>query len=285
MLTTEEKVFSLNGDVGPQSLLDNRAMAYGDGLFETMCLQGGRVCFLGFHIERLLDGAGRLGFALDVAVLKSELEAFVAHLKSDQVYDGVIKVLLARGGAAEGYRYDTGLDDELRLLSYRPRVFFQPESLEGIRSIRCHTTLAVNPKLAGMKHLNRLEQVLARAEWSDPSVREGLMYLDSGELIEGTMSNVFCVKAACLYTPDLSMAGVCGIMRRVIIELLAPALGLDIVVGRLAEEDVLSADEVFISNSLIGIWPLKSYETKEWSYWPVAHRLQLVLESCRESHA
>jgi 4-amino-4-deoxychorismate lyase len=284
MLMTEETIFSLNGDIGPQSLLDNRAMAYGDGLFETMSLRAGRVHFLTFHIERLVNGARRLGLSLDVAGLKAELVRFIAYLESRQVHDGVLKVLLVRGGAAQGYRYDADHSDALRLVSYRSCGEFERERVSGIKVIKCHTTLAENPKLAGMKHLNRLEQVLARAEWSDPSVREGLMYLDNGELIEGTMSNVFCVRGKCLLTPDLSKAGVSGVMRRVIIELLAPSLGLDVSVGELTERDVLLADEVFISNSLIGIWPIKSYQNKEWSHWPWVTRLQSALEHHRESY-
>jgi 4-amino-4-deoxychorismate lyase len=115
--------------------------------------------------------------------------------------------------------------------------------------------LAEQPTLAGIKHLNRLEQVLARAEWSDPAIAEGLMLDQSSRLIEGTMSNVFLVRGGVVYTPRLHRCGVAGIVRELVLQRLAAECA-PVREADLTLDDVSAADEVFLTNSLIGIWPV-----------------------------
>jgi 4-amino-4-deoxychorismate lyase len=118
--------------------------------------------------------------------------------------------------------------------------------------------MAHNPLLAGIKHLNRLEQVLARAEWRD-DFAEGLMCGAEGEIIEGTMSNVFLVRHGALVTPDLALCGVEGVMRSLVLDA-ARRLGHAVQVRRVTQDDLAQAEEVFLTNSLIGIWPVRSLD-------------------------
>jgi 4-amino-4-deoxychorismate lyase len=114
----------------------------------------------------------------------------------------------------------------------------------------------VNPGLAGIKHLNRLDQVLARNEWQADGIAEGLMLDPTQRIIEGTMSNLFVVKAGCLFTPDLSQAGIAGIMREIVMDVAAEA-GVPCTVTSMTLAELARADELFLCNSIIGIWPVQ----------------------------
>jgi 4-amino-4-deoxychorismate lyase len=144
----------------------------------------------------------------------------------------------------------------------------------------CEARLGSNLQLAGIKHLNRLEQVLARQEWEEPDIREGLLLDEEGHVIEGTMSNLFAVKRGTLVTPDLTRCGVAGIMRTVVMEQ-AGHLGLDVSVKPLPLADVEQADELFLTNSLIGIWPVIGLENRTWSTGPVSRQLQKRLANMK----
>ncbi len=137
--------------------------------------------------------------------------------------------------------------------------------------------LGCNPGLAGVKHLNRLEQVLARAEWDDPSIVEGLMRDADGHVVEGTMSNLFAVLDGVLLTPELSLCGVRGIMREIVLET-AARCGLAPVERKIPTEALLRADEVFLTNSLIGVWPVRRFESEEFPVGDVTRRLMGALE-------
>ncbi len=119
----------------------------------------------------------------------------------------------------------------------------------------CQTRLAVQPMLAGLKHLNRLEQVLARAEWSDAEVAEGLMCDVDGHLIEGVATNLFLVNNERIVTPDLRRCGVAGVMRQVLLEQL-PGIELPMEVRDVAVEELDVADECFLTNAVVGVWPV-----------------------------
>jgi len=126
---------------------------------------------------------------------------------------------------------------------------------QGVKIRLCTTRLGDNPVLAGIKHLNRLEQVLARQEWMDDDIHEGLLMDADGNLVEGTMSNLFIVSNGVLMTPDLSCCGVAGIMRTIILEQ-AEQQGMDTRITKISRQALQEADEAFLSNSLIGIWPV-----------------------------
>lgn len=133
----------------------------------------------------------------------------------------------------------------------------------------CRTPLARQPALAGIKHLNRLEQVLARREWDDPAIAEGLLCDEHGQVIEGVMSNLFVVAQGRVLTPNLSECGVAGIMRAYLLAQ-SQALGFTSVVAPLSQAGLYEAEEVLLCNSVIGIWPVAQIDRDgQWHTLPV----------------
>jgi len=243
----------LNGRPTDSITVADRGLAYGDGLFETIKVIDAHPQFLVLHLARLTRGCARLDIRLDVIQLCTEIgQLFANH--SASLRDGVLKIIITRKAFGRGYQPQVNTSGE-RLLIFYPQIFIQPEPLStGVQVRLCRQRLAEQPRLAGIKHLNRLEQVLARAEWSDPTIAEGLMLDQGSRLIEGTMSNVFLVRDGRIYTPRLQRCGVAGIVRELILQQMSDCAPIR--EDDLSVDDLLAADEVFLSNSLIGIWPV-----------------------------
>ncbi|MGE8495983.1 MAG: aminodeoxychorismate lyase [Pseudomonas sp.] len=259
-------------DGRPAELLSvtDRGLAYGDGLFETIAVTDGRPTFLDRHMARLLAGCVRLGLPLDADVVRAELLQFCASLG-----EGVAKLTVTRGDGQRGYAPPQPTVAR-RILQGSAKPAYPAAHAElGVRLFPCTTRLSEQPLLAGLKHLNRLEQVLARAEWADSDHAEGLMCSLSGQVIEGVFSNLFLVKDGRLLTPDLSRCGVAGVMRA---ELLAQAalLGIDSEVREITLDELLAADEVFVCNSVYGVWPVRSLQASDWPVGPLTRKLQAL---------
>jgi 4-amino-4-deoxychorismate lyase len=191
---------------------------------------------------------------LDIDLEATRLRAEIAELTARH-RDGILKLIITRRALTRGYQSPPAAPAE-RLLIFYPQLFTAPESLSaGVQVRLCRQRLAEQPKLAGIKHLNRLEQVLARAEWDDPAIAEGLMLDQCSRLIEGTMSNLFLVRAGAVYTPRLHRCGVAGVVRELVIQRMAAECA-SVFEADLTLDDLYAADEVFLTNSLIGIWPV-----------------------------
>lgn len=257
--------------------LGDRGLAYGDGLFETIAVRGGRAILLPRHLARLGEGLRRLSIDLDLAALEAELRAFFAELG-----DGVAKLLITRGDGLRGYAPPQPSSPRRILLGSPLPGYPASHAQEGIRLYPCATRLAEQPLLAGLKHLNRLEQVLARGEWSDPAFTEGLMRDVSGRVIEGVFSNLFLIRDGVLLTADLSRCGVAGVMRAELLEQ-AARLGIPCVVRDIAFEELAQADEVFVCNSLYGIWPVRELAGCVWPAGPLTRKLQAIVRSLLDS--
>ena len=148
----------------------------------------------------------------------------------------------------------------------------------------CQTRLAPQPLLAGLKHLNRLEQVLARDEWRAADIHEGVMCDSDGNVIEGVMSNLFLVRDGTLLTPDLSNCGVAGIIRQVVLEI-AQALDIETNIGPITGADLNRADELFVTNSVIGLWPVKALEARRFDVGRISRTIAAELERRREAQS
>ncbi|HYL01852.1 MAG TPA: aminodeoxychorismate lyase [Steroidobacteraceae bacterium] len=248
----------------------DRGLHYGDGLFETLACVGGRARFLSLHLARLALGCERLGLPAPAPEeLRQEIRRLAARSER-----GIVKLILTRGAArARGYR-TTGTEKATRItLRYRWEPDDPQLALEGVRVRTARLRLGENPALAGLKHCNRLEQVLARREWSDPAIAEALMFSSTDHLISGTMSNVFLVAGAKLRTPRLDRCGVAGIMRSVVLRE-AAAAGIAAEEALLEASDLARAPELFLTSALIGVRPVRSVDGECRSPGAVTRELQ-----------
>jgi 4-amino-4-deoxychorismate lyase len=270
----------VDGEPANSVPLDDRGLQFGDGLFETLVVQSGEAQFLTRHIARLAAGCERLEFPdIDWQLLRDEITAFTENRQT-----GVLKLILTRGSSRRGYAVAD--NPPLRRILCLSDVSQWPDNpaSRGIRARMCHMRLAIQPLLAGLKHLNRLEQVLARREWQDEAIREGLLCDTQERVIEGTMSNLFLVNDGVLQTPRLDACGVAGVMRSVIIDL-AEQTSLPLEIGVLSRQDVAQASEVFICNSLIGIWPVVMIDNVgKYPVGTLTRRLQTLLQNHDESN-
>lgn len=229
----------------------DRGLAYGDGLFETIALVDGEPRHWERHMARLRTGADRLAIPCPTAEiwredLRTLLDADAAPgVPANRM---VLKLMLTRGSGPRGYAPQANPTPR-RLVQLAPWPAGSGETLA--RVILCTTPLARSPLLAGLKHLNRLEQVLAAREVVDAGAEEGLMLDTAGELIAGTRGNVFLLEAGTLRTPPLEQAGICGIMREVILET-AASFGLRAAVEPLGLPDLQQCEGLIFTNSLRG---------------------------------
>lgn len=229
----------------------DRGLNYGDGLFETLAVRDGRARLFDWHLERLASGAARLGIPLpERGLLHGEVTAAWPAGR------GVVRIVLTRGSGPRGYRPPSD-PRPLRIVSGMPWPERDPACwLEGVRLRWCSTRLGRNPRLAGIKHLNRLEQVLARAEWDDEAIAEGLMMDDLGNVIGGTHTNVIAVLDEGLVTPALDACGVAGVMRRAF-RGWAQGQGIAVAERGLAASELARARGLILTNALIGAWPVR----------------------------
>ncbi|KRP57932.1 aminodeoxychorismate lyase [Pseudomonas trivialis] len=253
--------------------LNDRGLAYGDGLFETVAVKGGRPVLLERHLQRLEEGCRRLALAADHHLIRNEIQAYAAALG-----DGVLKLILTRGDSLRGYGINPGAPVRRVLQGSAPAAYPPGHETVGIRLFPCATRLAEQPLLAGLKHLNRLEQVIARAEWQDAEHAEGLMLDMSGRVIEGVFSNLFLVRDGTLLTADLNRCGVAGVMRAEILAR-AQALGIPVAVADISLEHLQQADEVFVCNSVYGIWPVRGCAAMSWPVGPLTRKLQGIVRA------
>ena len=266
------------------SALD-RGLHFGDGVFETIaCLQG-RPRFLTLHLERLARGCRALGFEPPAGgMLREEVE----RLASAQARS-IVKLIVTRGPAiVRGYAV-SGREQATRVAIRYPWSVEDPVLQQQGVSVRvAATTLGENPALAGLKHCNRLEQILARAEPDAGTAAEALMLSRSGNLISGTMTNVFLVdgtqRAPRLRTPAIELCGVAGVMRRVVLREAARA-GIATAECPLWPADLDAATEVFLTNARVGIWPVARLEARTLPPGPVTRRMQSLLRPLLEEPA
>jgi 4-amino-4-deoxychorismate lyase len=226
----------------------DRGLQYGDGLFETMRVERRTVRLIEYHLERVLQGCRRLKIeAPQEQRLRGELER-AAKLHGS----GVLKLIITRGVGPRGYR-PSGSERSTRILSIAARPRARGRSQGKALTVRlCRLKLGTNEALAGLKTLNRLESVLARSEWRDPRIGEGLLRDANDHIVCGTMSNLFLRRGKLLVTPLLDRCGVAGVMRRWVLKQ-APAIGLKIAIRRISLRDLRSAEEVFMTNALSGV--------------------------------
>lgn len=268
-----EPAWLIDGEQNAGLPPDDRGLAYGDGLFETIAAPGGRMRRFEQHYARLCDSCARLGFA---PPQREQIESDINQL-APQGLDHVVKLIVSRGSGGRGYCPPTETTPR-RLVGVFPWPDYPRKNYrDGVRVIRCTTRLGENPALAGLKHLGRLEQVLGQQEVAATHADEGVMRAFSGQLISGTMSNIFLVVDSVLLTPAIVRCGIAGVMRGAIMEV-ARELGIEVVETELMPDVLDTADEVFLSNSVIGIWPVSVLENIAFSVGSLTQSLMRQLE-------
>jgi 4-amino-4-deoxychorismate lyase len=257
----------------------DRGLQYGDGIFETMRVRRRAIRLLEFHLERLYRGCQRLQIrAPEPLPLRRELERIASRRTQ-----GVLKLIVTRGCGPRGYR-PGGNERATRIATLHALPHgAADEAPETVRLCVCATRLSTNPSLAGLKTLNRLDSVLARTEWTDARIWEGLMRDADGNWVCGTMSNLFLRRGTALLTPRLDRCGVAGVMRRWILER-AASLRLRAAERRIRWQDLKSAEEVFMSNAVVGMRSVRTIEcahlgTLRFDRSDAAVRLRTLLDS------
>ena len=267
----------VNGTAGDAVSALDRGLGYGDGVFRTFLLRGGKPVLWRRHYAKLASDCNALGIACPAAdILTRDVETLAAGEP-----DSVVKIIVTRGSAPRGYAFSRTIAPT-RIVSSSPMPAYPHEYYDrGVRVHRCRLRLAAQPALAGVKHLNRLEQVLARAEWNDPAIAEGVLCDADDKIIGGVMSNLFLVRDGVLVTPDLKRCGVAGVTRALVLEL-ARENGLAARIDEICIDDLLAAEAVLLVNSVIGVWQVAALDRKTWRRSIFSDQIGKWLEGARD---
>lgn len=243
----------VNGDAADVVSVNERSLQFGDGLFETMLVHNGEVVMLDAHLQRLQRDADRLAIAYPGnECLLQDIDSLLQHGNRSE---GVIKIILTRGCSDRGYAFDDSIRGN-RIARYSnidagSSSILSGELLSGELCL-CKTHASVNPTLSGIKHLNRLENVLARNEFDAQQYMDGIMLDSRGYAIEGTMSNLFTIVGDTLLTPFLEQSGINGVMRQAVLDIAADE-GITCEHAAIHPAQLADMDAMFITNSLIGM--------------------------------
>ena len=270
----------INGIPSGYVSVTDRGLHYGDGVFETIACAGNRPVFIRQHLKRMETGARKLKIPFPGRqLLLDDINCLISGNKGS----GVIKLILTRGGGKRGYRY------EAKQVPTRVCMFSAwPDSValwrkHGMTARFCDTQVSLNPRLAGIKSLNRLDSVLASSELGT-AFDEGFLSDIEGNVIEGTMSNVFAVLDDALVTPDLSRCGVNGIIREQIIDI-ALKNNIKLVTRSITRDELLDSREIFVCNSVIGVCGVKQLEQQLYNTDTMTKTINKILDSRVEADA
>jgi 4-amino-4-deoxychorismate lyase len=248
---------------------EDRGLAYGDGVFRTLRVLKGKPLSWPLHFHKLRHDCEKIRITCPPSeLLFRELQDLCASQR-----DCVAKIIVTRGVALRGYA--PPMDAKVtRILSANPAPTYDSEFFSsGIALHICHLKLGHQLLLAGIKHLNRLENVLAASECQDAGTPEGLLADEDGFVISGTRSNIFLLRDGTLYTPDLRQCGVAGVQRDRV-KSWADAHGVTCKVTQIRMEELLAADEIFLVNSAFGLWPVRDLAAYHRTIHPVAWKIQ-----------
>lgn len=275
LLKTMNPIVLINGAKRNKASIFNRNTQFGDGLFETCLVEDKKLLFWPYHLCRLNKGCEKLGITkVDETFWLSDIKK---ALSISGLNDCVVKIILSRGESLRGY----GFTDDIKPI----RVVIVTEipkspPRQQLELGFCSSGYSTNPKLAGIKHCNRLEQVLARADLVHD---EGLMLDEEGNIISVTQGNIFAIYANTLRTPRLDKCGIEGTRRAVILEI-ASDLGMQISVGNLSVDDLNASDEIFISNSVMGIQSVAQIGEMSFSTSGATESIKTALEKRKSSN-
>lgn len=257
----------VNGEMRESISICDRGLLYGDGVFRTLCAHQGVAQHWELHYEKLRQDCTALAIMCpDFGLLSEELANLLP-----QHPDAVFKIIVTRGVGLRGYAPSV-IAQPTHIWDVAPLPVYPAHYVtQGIEARICTLRLGYQPRLAGIKHLNRLENVLAAAEWQGSSIAEGLLLDAEDFVIEGTRSNIFLVINQQLVTPDLSCCGVAGLQRDRIIA------HSPVQIRQVSLDELLRADEVFLVNSIMSVWSVRALAERRWERFPVAAAMRRLL--------
>lgn len=252
--------YLINGSFNQSISPFDRGFAYGDGVFRTIKMQGGLPEHWPQHYQKLVADCAAINIVCPSAeLLMSDLSQLFSSDAETEKQAAVAKIIITRGEGNRGYT-PPAITAPMRVVLKSPMPDYpQDRFTQGVTLTVCETRLAAQPLLAGVKTLNRLENVLARMEYTNPDIAEGIMLDAQGNVIECTAANIFARFGDTLITPSLTQCGIAGITRQRIVEL-ANSLKLKISIETFDLDKLLSADEVIICSSLYGAFQVKSVQ-------------------------
>ena len=254
---------------------DDRGLQYGDGVFETILVRHGVPRFLAMHRERMRRGLTQLGIQFLAA---NELEAEITRVTAQAPPLAILKIIVTRGTARRGYAPQAQAVAR-RIVSLWPTTPPPADVIANGAILNIARLRLPQPSpFAGIKHLNRLENVMAAADAPVGAGFEALMLDTSERLVSVTAGNVFLVKDGALLTPRVDRVGVNGIMRQVVLRE-AASLGIPAREQDLAMDDVASADAMFITNARIGVVPVQRVREHVIGMSEIAQRLRESIEA------
>ncbi len=269
--------YCINGKLVNGIAPTNRGFAYGDGVFRTMRLLNGELQDWPLHYQTLVADCSKIQIVCPSAeLLMQEFKYLMASSDEEDTQFSILKIIITRGEGARGYA-PPAVSEPTRVLIQSPLPNYPNEIYEaGVALYTCQTRLAQQPLLAGIKHLNRLENVLARAELKDPRFFDGLLRDYDDKVIEAVSGNLFIRKEGAVMTPALDSCGVAGVMRQKILDWFKTQ-GQPVVVTALTMDDLLNAEAVVIVNSVYGVLQVSQIDEQAiaTSHWAKELRSQL----------
>lgn len=271
--------FLVNGSFEQAVSPLDRGFAYGDGVFRTLRIKDGLPVGWPFHYQKLVADCAAIGIVCPSAdLLMSDFQQLFPITEFAEGETKVAKIIITRGEGERGYAPPAvTVPTRVLIKSAMPR-YAESNFTKGVTLHVCKTRLAVQPELAGVKHLNRLENVIARMEWREDNIFDGLLLDQHGHVIECTMSNIFARFGKQLYTPDLSQSGVAGITRQRILGL-AGVLNLSMHIEKFGLERLLLADEIIVCNSLYGAFQVHAIGNTAWQQQQLASTIRNILKN------
>ena len=262
----------VNGKQQTQISIYDRGLMYGQSVFETVATVEQKALLLDDHLQRLKRGCDVLGIRVDLNRLSDEINTALEFTEQK----AVLRISVTMGEGGRGYK-NPDASAATRILSLHEYPTIEKQNYtDGIQLGVADIRLAEQADLAGIKHSNRLEQIIARSQWQE-HWQEALLLDQQGHVIEATQSNVFIVSDNELKTPDLTQAGVAGVMRNFVISK-AQDIGVNCQIVPLSIDDIKTSDEVFVTNSVIGLWPVKQFHQTQYSGFDVAKKLLTVMQ-------
>lgn len=248
---------------------EDRGLAYGDGIFRTMSVRRGAPLSWQLHYLKLQHDCDAIKLTCPPAdLLLGEIQSLCISQQ-----DCVAKIIITRGVGQRGYALPKD-EHATRIVSTSETPRYDSDLFaSGVTLHICRLKLGHQPILAGVKHLNRLENVLAASEFQNTGAHEGLLEDEDGFVISGTRSNLFALRDGTLYTPNLSLCGVAGVQRDRVMSW-ADMHGVECKVTQIRMDELLVADEIFLVNSVFGLWPIRNLASYHRTTHPVSWKIQ-----------